>query len=78
MSQGMDRLLTIVMMSQASQVTTEGEAPGLVGERVFAVFAGLFEAFRLKELYMPERGGVLVCTKVVTEVQDRIVQYIIV
>lgn len=36
----------------------------LLGERVFTVFSGLFEGFRLHDLYVPERGGVLVCTEV--------------
>lgn len=36
----------------------------MLGERVYTVFAGLFEGFRLHDLYVPERGGVLVCTEV--------------
>lgn len=36
----------------------------LLGERVYTVFAGLFEGFRLHDLYVPEKGGVLVCTEV--------------
>lgn len=38
--------------------------PVMLGERVFTIFAGLFEGFRLHDLYLPERGGVLVCTEV--------------
>ena len=38
----------------------------LLGERVYTVFSGLFEGFRLHDLYVPERGGVLVCTEVCT------------
>lgn len=45
-------------------VKGEVEASGLLGERVYKVFAGLFEGFRLHDLYVPERGGVLVCTEV--------------
>lgn len=39
----------------------EGE---VLGEKVFRIFAGLFEGFRLRDLYLPERGGVMVCTEV--------------
>ncbi|CAM9269187.1 unnamed protein product [Ectocarpus sp. 6 AP-2014] len=38
----------------------------LLGERVYAVFSGLFEGFRLHDLYVPDRGGVFVCTEVLT------------
>ena len=98
-SQGMDRLLTMLMMlyfiypgdttepapivpgsaspqqqpsvlshqrDQAAPESAKAKAaePGLLGERVYEVFAGLFEAFRLHDLYVPERGGVLVCSEV--------------
>ncbi|CAM9535968.1 unnamed protein product [Ectocarpus sp. 13 AM-2016] len=36
----------------------------LLGQRVYAVFSGLFEGFRLHDLYVPDRGGVFVCTEV--------------
>lgn len=36
----------------------------LLGERVYAVFSGLFEGFRLHDLYVPDKGGVFVCTEV--------------
>lgn len=48
----------------AGAVKGEVEASVLLGERVYKVFAGLFEGFRLHDLYVPERGGVLVCTEV--------------
>ncbi|CAB1099611.1 unnamed protein product [Ectocarpus sp. CCAP 1310/34] len=43
----------------------------LLGERVYAVFSGLFEGFRLHDLYVPDRGGVFVCTEVLTLLSGR-------
>lgn len=43
----------------------------LLGQKVFTVFAGLFEGFRLHHLYAPERGGVLVCTEVLLELTKK-------
>lgn len=70
--QGSQRRLPVVHKSSpphASSASSTSSAPTspervMLGEKVFTVFAGLFEGFRLHDLYSPERGGVMVCTEV--------------
>jgi hypothetical protein len=74
-SQGMDRLVEMLMrvldftgrlhgldipMSPTRTVAAAAEDAAFPGRQVFEVFSGLFRIYRLRELYMPERGGMLV------------------
>ncbi|CAN0095596.1 unnamed protein product [Discosporangium mesarthrocarpum] len=68
---GMDRLAGMLMRlyfvspaDTAENVVDEEGCLILEGQRVFCMFSGLFQRFGLWDLYVPERGGVLVCTEV--------------
>ncbi|CAM9802832.1 unnamed protein product [Chrysoparadoxa australica] len=63
--QGMDRVVANLMRIFHLPGTYQEElTAGLPGLMVYEVFRSMFDAYRLKELYDPASGGLLICSEV--------------